>query len=135
MKITVGIRPSNLSLRQAEEAIELIKEVGPHIEIEIKKIKTSGDIDKNTPLTLVDKEDFFTDAIDYALRKGDIDIAIHSAKDLPLQIDSKFEILFITESPNPFDALVSKNNLKINELPFRACIGTSSKSRKEQLLK
>jgi hydroxymethylbilane synthase len=79
--------------------------------------------------------DFFTRELDEALLKGEIDFAVHSAKDLPDKLADRLVILKITPSIDPCDVLVSKGGLKLDELPHNAKIGTSSVRRKTQLKK
>ncbi len=133
--LRIGTRTSLLALKQVEEALGYLKEFNPQVQTEIVGIDTYGDKDKITPISEVGGADFFTREIDEALLKGDIDLAVHSAKDLPGQIPVGLVIAAITESIDPYDALVSKNNLKIGELGVRAKIGASSLRRKTQLKK
>lgn len=102
---------------------------------EIKTYDTSGDKDKNTPIPAIEGSDFFTDSIEKALLDGEIDIAVHSAKDLPDKISDGLLIAAVTKSIDPYDVLISKNNLNLKELPYGAKIATSSVRRKEQLKK
>lgn len=132
-KLCIGSRNSPLAIAQVKEVIQLLGDT--NIEFEIKTYDTSGDIDKNTPISQVEGTDFFTDTLESALLKNEIDIAVHSAKDLPDVIPSGLEIVCITETIDPYDVLVSKNNLKLDELPRKAKIATSSNRRKEQLKK
>jgi len=134
-KLRIGTRNSKLAIRQTEEIINLYKERYPEIIFDIKKYKTSGDYDKTIPLAEVNRQNFFTDTIEEALLKNEIEIAVHSAKDLPDIIPSGLVISAVTKAIDPYDVLVSKNNLKLDELPKGAKIGTSSKLRKEQLKK
>lgn len=130
-KLRIGTRPSLLALKQVEEVVKLLE-----IEsFEVKTYNTSGDIDKATPISKIEGTDFFTDTVEKALLKGEIDIAVHSAKDLPDKIPEGLIVAAITKSIDPYDVLVSRNNLKLQELPNRAKIGTSSNRRKEQLKK
>lgn len=129
----IGTRPSNLAIKQVEEVIEKLKKANINIKYEIIKIETRGDIDKKTPLSLVEKTDFFTDKIEEKLLNKEIDFAVHSAKDLPDRIKGGLLIVAITESLDPYDAFVSRNGEKLSELPYGAKIGTSSESRKKQL--
>jgi len=129
----IGTRPSNLAIRQVEEIIEKLKKLNINIKYEIVRIETKGDIDKKTPLSLVEGTDFFTDSIEEKLLNGEIDFAVHSAKDLPDRIKDGLLIAAITESLDPYDAFVSRNGKKLAELPYKAKIGTSSESRKRQL--
>lgn len=133
--LRIGTRNSPLALKQVEEALGYLREFYPEIKAEIIGIDTYGDKDKITPISEIGGADFFTREIDEALLKGDIDLAVHSAKDLPSQIPVGLVIAAITESIDPYDALVSKNNLKIGELGVRAKIGASSLRRKTQLKK
>ncbi len=133
--LRIGTRTSLLALKQVEEALGYLKELYPQVQTEIVGIDTYGDKDKITPISEVGGADFFTREIDEALLRGDIDFAVHSAKDLPDQIPVGLVIAAITESIDPYDALVSKDNLKIGELGVRAKIGASSLRRKTQLKK
>jgi hydroxymethylbilane synthase len=130
-KIRIGTRPSPLALKQVDEIIRIFGLKN----FKIKTFNTSGDRDKKIPVSEIEGSDFFTDAIDRALLKNEIDCAVHSAKDLPDVLLIGFKIVVITEPLDQLDALVSKNNLKLNELPLNAKIGASSIRRKEQLRK
>ena len=129
----IGTRNSPLALKQVEEVLDYLKRFYPQMKVEIIGIDTYGDKDKIIPISNIEGTDFFTREIDEALLRGDIDFAVHSAKDLPDQIPVGLVIAAITESIDPYDALVSKNNLKIGELGVRAKIGVSSERRKTQL--
>ncbi|MFH1854696.1 MAG: hydroxymethylbilane synthase [Candidatus Omnitrophota bacterium] len=133
--IRVGTRKSPLALKQAEEALVGLKKFYSDAEFDIIAIDTYGDKDKNTPISEIEGTDFFTREIDRALLRGEIDIAVHSAKDLPDSLTEGLEVLFITETIDPYDCSVSKSGLKLNELPHGARIGTSSQRRKTQLKK
>lgn len=126
--LRVGIRDSRLSQIQAKLLLNYLD-----IEYELFLYKTKGDIDKKTPLELVENSDFFTDILDEALIKKQIDIAIHSAKDLPQNLPEGLKVIFKTESPDKSDALVSRQYKDIFELEAGAIIGTSSRRRREQL--
>jgi hydroxymethylbilane synthase len=129
----IGTRSSPLALKQVDEVLEFLREFYPDIRTEIVCIETYGDKDKITPISDIEGTDFFTREIDEALLRKEIDFAVHSAKDLPDKIVSGLCIAAITKSLDPYDALVSKNNLKLKELPIDAKIGASSQRRKEQL--
>lgn len=124
-----------MAIKQVEEVINLLPK---DIEFEIKKYYTTGDKDKHTPISEIEGTDFFTDTIEKALINNEIDIAVHSAKDLPDKIPEGLVIVAITESIDPYDVLVVRAGLKyssLSELPFGAKIATSSQRRKEQLKK
>lgn len=124
--IRIGTRPSRLALRQVEE----IKRRLPYIYFNVITIETAGDRDRTTPLSEREKSDFFTYEIEKALLEGKIDAAVHSAKDIEDTMPRKLTIAAITRSISPRECLVSKGNLKLNELPSGAIVGTSSKKRK-----
>src|SRR3990167_8023506 len=129
----IGTRTSPLALKQLEEVLGGLLKFYPALKADIIGIETYGDKDKNTPISDMEGSDFFTREIDEALLKGDIDFAVHSAKDLPDKIREGLYIAAMTQAIDPYDALVSKEGLKLGELPVGARIGTSSSRRKEQL--
>ena len=133
--LRMGTRSSSLALKQGNEVIESLKEFYPELNFEIIGIDTYGDKDKTTPISEIEGSDFFTREIDLAVLEGNIDFAVHSAKDLPDEIPEGLVIIATTKSKEPYDALVSKNNLKLDELKGGAKIGTSSLRRKTQLKK
>ncbi|MDD4938930.1 MAG: hydroxymethylbilane synthase [Candidatus Omnitrophica bacterium] len=127
--LRMGIRPSRLALKQAEE----IKSSFPSASFKIIAIKTAGDKDRITPLSDVEGSDFFTKEIDDALLSGEIDLAVHSSKDLPDIIPPGLRVILETESISLFDALVSRDGLKLMDLPGGSRVGSSSLRRKSQL--
>ena len=129
----IGTRRSPLALKQVEEVVVALKKFYPDFNYKIVGIDTYGDKDKITPISEIEGTDFFTKEIEEALLEGEIDFAVHSAKDLPDKIPQGLAIAAITKSIDPYDALVSKNNLEIDKLPYGAKIGASSQRRKEQL--
>lgn len=128
--LKVGSRTSPLALKQVKE----IQGLMPSVQLVVMPIETQGDKDKVTPLSEVDNSDFFTREIDQALLRGDIDIAIHSSKDLPDVLPEGLRIIFETKSLSPFDVLIAKGNLKLKDLPLGSRIGVSSLRRKGQVL-
>jgi len=133
MVYRAGSRKSRLALKQVEEVMGHLRRFCPDIKIEIVGIDTYGDKDKKTAISDIEGTDFFTREIEEALLESEIDFAVHSAKDLPDKIPAGLCIAAITKSIDPYDALVSKNNLQLEELPRHARIGVSSNRRKEQL--
>jgi hydroxymethylbilane synthase len=127
--IRIGTRPSLLAQKQVREITGLL----PTWEFEIVPIATEGDRDKITPLTSREDSDFFTGTIERALLDGEIDIAVHSAKDLETHMPEGLEIIAMTRSISPDDALVSRNKATLDELPVGAIVGTSSKQRQAAL--
>ncbi|MDP2922495.1 MAG: hydroxymethylbilane synthase [Candidatus Omnitrophota bacterium] len=103
------------------------------LKFEVSVIRTQGDKDKITPLDEVSSPDFFTREIDQALLAGEIDLAVHSSKDLPDILAKGLTLVFETPSISPYDALVSKDKLKLTQLPQGTRIGLSSQRRKGQI--
>ncbi|MFQ5951946.1 MAG: hydroxymethylbilane synthase [Candidatus Omnitrophota bacterium] len=131
----IGTRTSPLALKQVEEILGSLKKARPDFEAEIVGIDTHGDKDRKTPISSMEGTDFFTREIDEALLKGKIDMAVHSAKDLPDKMTDGLVIAAVTRTIDPYDVLVSRSGLKLDELPRGARIGTSSQRRKTQLRK
>jgi len=133
-KITVGTRGSKLAVWQTGWLVERIKEKNPGLTVETKIISTQGDRIQDRPLQSVGEEGFFVRELEEALLRGEIDLAIHSLKDLP---HNQPEGLVVPATPGRVDArdaLISKNNLSLEQLPEGARIGTSSLRRASQLL-
>ncbi len=131
----IGTRKSPLAIKQVDEVKDRVRQLYPDRKPEVVAIDTSGDKDRHTPISDIEGTDFFTREIDQALLKGEIDVAVHSAKDLPDELAQGLGIAFTTESIDPYDCLVSKSGLKLDKLPHGARIGTSSQRRKAQLKK
>jgi hydroxymethylbilane synthase len=130
----IGSRASPLALRQVKEILKALRK-HCSIKTEIVSIDTYGDKDKRTPISQIEGSDFFTREIDEALLNGEIDFAIHSAKDLPAVLPEGLTVAALTKSIAPYDVLVSKNRLRLDGLKKGAKIGTSSMRRKLQLEK
>lgn len=130
-RIKVGTRPSPLAVRQARE----IEAALGSRAFELVRIETRGDKDRLTPFSYIEGSDFFTREIEQALIRGEIDAAVHSAKDLEESVPAQLKVAAITASVSPYECLVSRGNRKLNELSWGARIGTSSTKRKEALLK
>jgi len=102
---------------------------------ELIRIETRGDKDKSTSFSHIEGSDFFTREIEEALIRGDIDAAVHSAKDLQEYIPAQLKVAAITASISPYECLISRDNIRLDELLPGARIGTSSSKRKGALLK
>ncbi len=132
MKITIGSRGSSLALWQANWVKDRLAAAGHEIEIEI--IKTSGDKLQTAALAASGTKGLFIKEIEEALLAGQVDLAVHSMKDLPTDLPEGLGVGAVPEREDPHDALVSKSGLGIRELPQGARIGTSSLRRQSQLL-
>ncbi|MCQ9208205.1 MAG: hydroxymethylbilane synthase [Omnitrophica bacterium] len=131
----VGTRTSALALKQVEAILASLNKFYPAWQVEIVGINTYGDKDRNTPISQIEGSSFFTDEIDEALSRGELDFAVHSAKDLADNLREGLTVAAITSSIDPYDVLVAKASLTLDRLPYGAKIGTSSLRRKTQLKK
>lgn len=125
--LKAGSRGSPLALVQVEEIKALFKAHNIPGKLKSMVITTTGDQDKTTNLSSNTQDDFFTDTLDQALLDGTIDIAIHSAKDLPEHLNPELDIIALTASQDETDAYIGK--VPFQELPHGAVIGTSSPLR------
>ena len=133
-KWIIGTRGSGLALKQTGIVVERLKALYPHIEIEVKTIKTKGDTIWDRPLHLVGGKGLFVKEIEDAMVKGQIDLAVHSVKDMPTEMADGLTIGAILEREDPRDVFISHTYNGINELKPKATIGTSSLRRRSQLI-
>lgn len=133
-KWIIGTRGSRLALRQTGIFIEGLKAVYPHIEIEVKTIKTRGDTIWDRPLHLIGGKGLFVKEIEEALVNGEIDMAVHSVKDMPTELADGLTLGAILEREDPRDVFISNTRKNIRELKSKDTIGTSSLRRRAQLL-
>jgi len=132
---TIGTRGSPLAVRQAEEVrdrLVAINGLEPDA-IAIKVIKTSGDIILDRPLSEVGGKGLFTKEIEVALANGEIDIAVHSAKDVATEIDPQFALPAYLPREDVRDAFLSLIARSPDHLPEGAIIGSSSLRRRAQM--
>lgn len=133
--VRIGTRGSQLALYQAEMAKTRLEMDFPFLKIEIIKIKTSGDMIRRGLDNPMETKRVFTKEIEEALLKNEVDIAVHSAKDLTVWMPEGLKIGGVFEREDARDCLVSKDHKKLSELPLGARIGTSALRRKTQLLR
>ncbi len=133
--IRLGTRGSPLALYQTELVKTKILEDFPLVTIEIVKIKTSGDMIRREEPHPFETKRIFTREIEEALAKSEIDLAVHSAKDMAVPLPEGLKIGAVLEREDPRDCLISKDKKKVSEFPLGARIGTSSLRRKMQLLR
>ena len=126
-RVIIGTRGSKLALTQTHYMIEKLREQEPQNEYVTKVIRTSGD-DGN-----IEVMGAFTTAIQRALQSGEVDIAVHSYKDLPIEQAPDLRIMAISEREDVRDIIISKSGKKIKDLPKGAIIGTGSLRREIQL--
>jgi hydroxymethylbilane synthase len=133
--IIIGSRGSQLALWQANWVKSELERIHNDVEVNIKIIRTSGDKIQDVPLAKIGGKGLFVKEIEEALLSKEIDIAVHSMKDVPMSLPEELHISVITKRENPLDALISKNGEKLADLPIGSIIGTSSLRRSSQLLK
>jgi hydroxymethylbilane synthase len=132
--LRVGTRGSRLALAQAEEVCNLLSKahgVDRHA-IEIKIIKTTGDQVQDRPLSNMGGKGLFTKEIEIALAAGEIDLAVHSAKDMPTVLPDGLTIAACPQRQDPRDALISQKATALKNLPWGASLGTASLRREAQ---
>jgi len=134
-KLIIGTRSSKLALWQANYIAECLRTQYPEIEVVLLHIMTTGDKILDVPLAKIGGKGLFTKEIESAMLKGEIDLAVHSLKDMPTELPSGLLLGAITERANAGDAFISPKYGSIDNLPQGAKVGTSSLRRKAQLLK
>ena len=133
--IRIGTRKSALALAQSKLVGDAIINSFPHIKIEYVPMNTVGDKRLDISLQEIGGKGLFTKELEEALINGDIDLAVHSAKDLPLEFDNRLKIMPVLKRAAVNDIFVvnKDSNKDIRNLPKGFRIGTSSKRRSEQL--
>ncbi len=133
MRIVIGSRGSALALWQANWAKRKLASTYPDLSVEIEVIKTKGDRLSEMSLSQIGGKEVWTKEIEHALLSGNIDIAVHSLKDLPTKLPEGLVLGAVSEREDVRDVLVSKNNRVFWELPEGATVATSSLRRQAQL--
>lgn len=133
-RIVIGTRGSQLALWQADRVAGLIREILAGTEVELKKIKTTGDKILDSPLAKIGDKGLFVREIENALLERGVDLAVHSMKDLPTDLPEGLMIGAYLKRDNPADALITSDGGLLDDLRPGAVIGTSSLRRKAQLL-
>ena len=129
----IGTRGSALALWQAEHVQAQLRRLHPGRSFELKLIRTEGDEVSNVPLARFGSRGVFVKEIQAALLAGQVDLAVHSLKDLPSQSDAGLVLAAVGEREDVRDVLVSRHNRPLAELPRGALIGTSSPRRAAQI--
>lgn len=129
--LRVGSRESKLAVIQARLVMETIQRHHPEVELELVTMKTSGDIILDRNLDEVGGKGLFVKELDLGLRSGQIDFAVHSLKDMPMETPEDLPIVALTARETPFDALVMPEGVR--ELDLSKPFGCSSARRRLQL--
>jgi len=130
---TVGTRRSKLALHQTGIVVDLLTAAHPDLDVEVRDYEASGDTMLDVPAPQL-AADAFTDAIERALVDGEIDAAVHSYKDLPIDATPGLVIAAVPVRADPREALVCARPLKLSELPAGSIVGTSSERRAAAVL-
>ncbi|WP_031544633.1 hydroxymethylbilane synthase [Salinicoccus luteus] len=133
-KFIVGSRRSGLAMTQSRQFIDSLKSHYPDLDIEIKEIVTKGDRIVDVQLSKVGGKGLFVKEIEQALANEEIDMAIHSLKDVPSTMPEGFTIACVPEREDMRDAFLSNNKVHFKDLPAGSVVGTSSLRRGAQLL-
>lgn len=132
--VVIGARGSALSLRQTEMVRAQLQARFPDVSFEVRAISAKADEHPDVPLAALGGEGVFVKELEARLIRGEIDLAVHSLKDLPLELPQGLAIAAVTKREDPRDALVSRAGCGFEGLPSGARVGTSSLRRRSQLL-
>lgn len=132
--VTIGSRGSKLALWQANWAKDQLLATFPHLQVEIQVISTQGDRQAEVPLAQMGGKEVWTKEIEHALLNHEIDLAVHSLKDLPTQLPEGLILGAVSKREDVRDAFVSRSGCSFEELKDGARVATSSLRRQAQLL-
>ncbi len=132
--LRVGTRGSLLAKTQTEWILSRLRTENPGLETELVIVRTTGDIQQGVSFAEVGTKGMFVKEIEQALLDNEIDLGVHSLKDMPGELPAGLTLACIPQREDARDALISLNNLTIDELPNGAKVGTSSIRRQSQLL-
>ena len=132
-KLRIGTRGSALALTQSTWVADSIRARHPECDVELVTIRTKGDIMQDVSLVQIGGKGLFIKEIEEALLRAEVDVAVHSMKDVPAELPEGLEIAVTPLREDPRDVLVSAGNRKLEEMPRGARIGTCSLRRGLQL--
>ncbi|MCP3030485.1 hydroxymethylbilane synthase [Halobacillus sp. A1] len=132
-KIVIGSRKSNLAITQTEWVIDQLKKVDPSYDFEIKRISTKGDRVLDVTLSKVGGKGLFIKEIEQAMYDEEIDMAVHSMKDMPSEVADGLTIASIPLREDHRDAFISNDHVALKDLKEGAVVGTSSLRRGSQI--
>ena len=131
--LRIATRKSPLALWQTEHVASRLRAAHPGIAIELVPLSTRGDVVLDRSLATIGGKGLFLKELEEAMQEGRADLAVHSLKDVPMQLEAGFMIAAILERANPFDAFVSNHHDNFSALPEGAVVGTSSLRRQAQV--
>ncbi len=129
MKLICGTRGSKLALIQTNAVLDSLRVMNPDVTFEVKVVKTLGDEDAKNPLFTIDRRGIFEKELGLAIAKGEIDLAVHSLKDVPIEETPDNEVAAIPKRGSPHDVLISKNRVPLEALSNCGVVGTGSLRR------
>ena len=132
-RLRIGSRGSTLALAQASWVKRQIEEHLPELQVELRTIRTGGDRFIDAPIKEIGGKGIFTKEIEEALTGGEIDLAVHSLKDLPTQLPAGLILVAVPKREDARDVLISRSSATLSDLPQNATIATGSLRRKAQL--
>ena len=132
-KLTIATRESQLALWQAHHIRDRLEALHPGLEVELLGMTTQGDQILDSPLSRIGGKGLFVKELEQAMREGRAHLAVHSLKDVPMDLPDGFELVAIGKREDPRDAFVSNHYGSLAELPSGARVGTSSLRRQAQL--
>jgi hydroxymethylbilane synthase len=132
--LKIATRKSALALWQAEHTAGLLRQHHPGLQVELLPLVTEGDRILDMPLASIGGKGLFLKELERALLDGEADLAVHSMKDVPVQMTPGLRVDIVLQRANPFDALLSREGQHLAELPAGARVGSSSLRRQCQLL-
>ncbi|MCG5513166.1 hydroxymethylbilane synthase [Ectothiorhodospira shaposhnikovii] len=132
-ELKIATRKSPLALWQAEEVAARVTKLFPEVKVTLVKLSTQGDRILDTPLAKVGGKGLFVKELETAMLQGEADIAVHSMKDVPMELPEGLELPVIMDREDPCDAFVSNKYKSLEELPEGARVGTSSLRRQCQI--
>ena len=132
-RIRIATRKSPLAMWQAEHVADALRAAHPGIEVEILGMSTQGDKILDTPLAKIGGKGLFVKELEQRMQQGDADIAVHSMKDVPVELPDGLHLAVILQREDPRDAFVSNRHEDLAALPQGAVVGTSSLRRQCQL--
>ena len=131
--LVIATRESALALWQAEHVAARLRVLHPELAVRLLPMTTRGDQILDRPLSQIGGKGLFLKELEIALLEGRAHLAVHSLKDVPMQLDQEFQLVAVTEREQAFDAFVSPRFASVAELPLGARVGSSSLRRQMQL--
>lgn len=133
LRLTIATRESKLALWQANHISERLQRFYPGCVVKLLGITTEGDRKLNQSLAAIGGKGLFIKELEYALQQGEADLAVHSLKDVPMELPADFVLAAITDREDPRDAFISHRYASFADMPEGSVVGTSSLRREVQI--